>query len=310
MSIRRLAQQNASVGNTAVLDQITLGLGGTRDYPFGFAGHLEQVTAGANDVLFTSDDEGRLADLSRPVAQLELDGSGGETLLYLITDHLGTPVVALDETGADVWNSAFEPFGRDAEEATPDGALANVLFLRFPGQWEDGRWAGATMGAETIYNLHRWYQPGTARYSRVDPVRRTAYAYVNNNPPRFIDPLGLRQWPFGAGKFCRDKSCRCQPPIKVLGEDSATFIASPGLGGCVDADAVYSVQCVLKIPDNMTCTLQCDSGGRGELVCDNDIPILSAVAEVLLDKKPVCFTEVRQIPRGWPPNPFWSGGSL
>ena len=170
------------------------------------------------------------------------------------------------------------------------------------------------MGAEVFYNVHRWYSLATGRYTTVDPVRRTEldphlYAYVNSNPLRFLDPLGLRQWPFGAGKFCRGKSCRCEPPIKVLGEDAASFIATPGLGGCVDADAVYSVECVLKIPDNMTCTLKCDAGGRGEFVCDNDIPILSALAEVLLGKKPVCFTEARQVPRGWPPNPFWSGGS-
>ena len=64
---------NAASGNTAVLGQITLAVGGTRDYQFGAAGHLEQVTAGANQVLFASNDEGRLTQLSRPVASEAAD---------------------------------------------------------------------------------------------------------------------------------------------------------------------------------------------------------------------------------------------
>jgi hypothetical protein len=59
---------NPAAGHTALLDHITLAVGGTRDYTYGPAGHLEQVTAGANPVLFGSDDEGRLSVLSRPAA--------------------------------------------------------------------------------------------------------------------------------------------------------------------------------------------------------------------------------------------------
>jgi len=86
------------------------------------------------------------------------------------------------------------------------------------------------------YNVYRWYEAGTGRYTRTDPVRGTErdphlYAYVSSNPLRFIDPLGLRQWPFGAGKFCRDKNCQCDnPPVRVLGEDSAAFVPLPGKG--------------------------------------------------------------------------------
>ena len=140
----------------------------------------------------------------RPVAQLELDGSGGQTLRYLSTDHLGTPVVTLDETGAELWDSAFEPFGRDAEEATPDGALANDVFLRFPGQWEDGRWAGAVMGAEVFYNVHRWFVPAIGAYNRTDPLWAEDvllmqpdsplghYQYGRQQPLNQTDSLGLR----------------------------------------------------------------------------------------------------------------------
>ena len=253
---------NGGGGNTAILDQITLGAGGTRDYQFGAAGQLEQVTAGANQVDFVSDDEGRLADLSRPVAgeavdvlydgrsfmlstadpatgavteptytsegllcalrrqetptspdqrftylyfagrpvaQLEMDGSGGESLHYLILDHLGTPVVGLDEARAEVWDSGFEPFGRDPEEATPDGALANGVFLRFPGQWEDGRWAEVSLGAEVFYNVHRWYLVAAGMYSSPDlrPALRAEipFVYAASRPTFLIDSTGLQPFP-------------------------------------------------------------------------------------------------------------------
>lgn len=58
------------------------------------------------------------------------------------------------------------------------------------------------MGVEILYNVHRWYQPSTARYTRPDPITQLAgannwhyepnvYTYVNNNGIRLIDPLGL-----------------------------------------------------------------------------------------------------------------------
>jgi len=165
--------------------------------------------------------------------------------------------------------------------------------------------------------VYRWYEAATGRYTRTDPVRGTEldphlYAYVNSNPLRFSDPLGLRKWPFGAGRFCRDRSCQCEPPIRVLGEDQNAFIPTPGPGGCVDADAVYSVECVLKIPDNISCTLKCDptapKGQQGKLECRPKGFILGSIA-VALGKKPECFTGPEQVPRGWPSNPFWAGGS-
>jgi len=267
---------NGGGGNTATLTQISLGVGGTRDYQFGPAGHLEQVTAGANEVVFDSDDEGRLDGLSRPVAgeavdvlydgrsfmqstvepatgavteptyssegllhalrrqesptdpeerliylyfagrpvaQLELDGSGSQSLLYLITDQLGTPTVALDETGGEVWDSGFEPFGRDSEKATPDGALAKQVFLRFPGQWEDGRWTVVSLGAAAFYNVHRWYQPGVGRYTKSDPIGLLAginpQIYTRSNPLTTFDPQGLAPKPAPRG-WTRTRACTAE----------------------------------------------------------------------------------------------------
>ncbi len=275
-------------GNTAILDTVVLGAGGSRDYSFGPAGHLEQVTAGANQVMFNVGADGRLLGVSRPaaeesaeftydgrsflsrardfevtpvlfadgletgdtacwssvvggalasggaecfsnearrtrslydssgvlhalrrradqsspedtllifyfgerpVAQLVLPAAGGATWTYLSTDHLGTPVLATDSTAALVWQRGFEPFGRDWQAGTGNGALENGLFARFPGQWEDLVWQDASLGIPLYYNVHRWYEHGTGRYTRSDPLTlgTLGNAWFSTDLP--VDPL-------------------------------------------------------------------------------------------------------------------------
>ena len=107
----------------------------------------------------------------RPVAQLAIDGTSAETWTYLTTDHLGTPLLATDATGTVTWEGGFEPFGTDWQQGTPAGALENGIYLRFPGQWDEGTWQDATSGAGVYYNVWRWYGTATGRYTRPDPIR-------------------------------------------------------------------------------------------------------------------------------------------
>jgi hypothetical protein len=86
-------------------------------------------------------------------------------LTYLTTGHLGTPVLATDAVGAEVWSRGFEPFGEDWKGAQEAG-----VFMRLPGQWESRVWEEAEMGAEVYYNVRRWYSPG--RGLLPDPGRR------------------------------------------------------------------------------------------------------------------------------------------
>lgn len=59
------------------------------------------------------------------------------------------------------------------------------IFLRFPGQWADG-----LIEEGGVYNVNRWYQATTGRYSRVDPllvshevsVDELAYVYAESSP--------------------------------------------------------------------------------------------------------------------------------
>ena len=43
------------------------------------------------------------------------------------------------------------------------------------------------------YNVHRWYQPGTGRYTRPEPLQISSneYTYVDSRPSFFVDPQGL-----------------------------------------------------------------------------------------------------------------------
>jgi RHS repeat-associated protein len=65
-------------GNTPILDHVDLGAGGTHTYAYGPAGHLLGIDAAGNQIDFTPDDEGRLAEVARPAAaeraELTYDG--------------------------------------------------------------------------------------------------------------------------------------------------------------------------------------------------------------------------------------------
>ncbi|MDY7096025.1 MAG: RHS repeat-associated core domain-containing protein [Acidobacteriota bacterium] len=129
----------------------------------------------------------------RPVAQMDVPVGGVAEVRWLSVDHLGTPVLATDAAGMELWQGGFEPFGSDYSGASVAG-----VDLRFPGQWEDGIWEEASEGEGIVYNLNRWYQPQVGRYGKVDPllvVQRTVvdpFIYALSNPTNLIDPAGLQ----------------------------------------------------------------------------------------------------------------------
>jgi RHS repeat-associated protein len=184
-----------------------------------FLTRSEELLSGGPDVRFTEPtygSDGRVMSLlrkasptspdewvsffyfgGRPVAQLT-QVSGGSDWAFLTTDHLGTPGLATDLAGDEVWQGPFEPFGRDPFRGSASGALDNGVFLRFPGQWEDDSWLDAASGADLFYNVHRWYMTGTGSYATPDPwgIDRPEgiahlYRYADNNPLVLADPEGL-----------------------------------------------------------------------------------------------------------------------
>ena len=107
-------------------------------------------------------------------------------IFYIHTDHLGTPQRITNAQQSLVWQADYAPFG---QATLTTATLDNPL--RFPGQYFDPH-------TGLHYNYFRDYDPGTGRYIASDPIGLrggiNTYGYVDSNPVRSIDPLGLVKW--------------------------------------------------------------------------------------------------------------------
>jgi RHS repeat-associated protein len=122
-----------------------------------------------------------------PVAQID----GGTAIHWTFTDHLGTPIMQTDSSGAPYWRAEYEPFGsvfslRSTDQHQP---------LRFPGQEAEQFNLGSNGLTTKSYNIFRWYQPWWGRYAEADPLGLQSgpnpYSYALNGPSMNSDPTGL-----------------------------------------------------------------------------------------------------------------------
>ncbi len=127
----------------------------------------------------------------QPVVQIDASAQG-ERLTYLHADGINTPRLATDAQRRVVWNNEAAPlllYQWSAAQTDPDGdGIETVINLRFPGQYYD-----SSTGLH--YNWNRYYDPYYGRYITSDPIGLggglNTYAYVENNPLRWIDSTGL-----------------------------------------------------------------------------------------------------------------------
>ncbi len=261
----------------------------------------------------------------RPVAQLRRHdlGAAEDELLFLTTDHLGVPILATDKTGETVWAGGLDPWGAPfvfprpkppgdddpvppppgdgdgltiCEPEAPEGSASVEsigLFLRFPGQWDDPSFHSHGLRGGLHYNVYRWYEPGTGRYTRPDPlgaggpssfspfqsaqfslarVRGIAgdpagwrqdganlYSYALSNPLSFTDPLGLE--PVSCSVF------RLSSRMDPVNPFDPVFPREPGndseyvctmVGGCVGANGkVYLTAGTIRVPECFRCPSTC-----------------------------------------------------
>ena len=121
-----------------------------------------------------------------PLTQAE---TGNETTYYFLTDHLGSVDVVSDEQGNVVEWRDYLPYGSARAELKEPGAP--LTDYGFTGKEKDD---------ETGLNYYgaRYYDAVTGRFVSVDPwagnLRNpqtlNKYAYVLNNPVRYVDPTG------------------------------------------------------------------------------------------------------------------------
>ena len=119
-----------------------------------------------------------------PLARVDSSAAGSEVYWYH-TALNGLPERMTDAQGETVWQGTFSTWGETQREQS-HAPLAVAQNLRFQGQYLD-RETGLH------YNLFRYYDPATGRYTQPDPIGLAGglntYAYVGD-PLVWVDPLG------------------------------------------------------------------------------------------------------------------------
>jgi len=110
----------------------------------------------------------------------------------IISDHLGTPILAVDSEGNEVWNRQLDIYGRVKREikasSLGDDVRPFIPFL-YQGQYYD-------FETKLAYNRFRYYSPETGAYISQDPIGLMGgdnlYSYVHE-PNSFVDIIGLKK---------------------------------------------------------------------------------------------------------------------
>jgi hypothetical protein len=111
----------------------------------------------------------------------------------IISDHLGTPILAVDSEGNEVWNRQLDIYGRVKREIKASSLGEDVRpFIPFlyQGQYYD-------FETKLAYNRFRYYSPETGAYISQDPIglaggNPTLYGYVGDSNLE-IDIFGLNR---------------------------------------------------------------------------------------------------------------------
>ena len=118
----------------------------------------------------------------------------------IISDHLGTPILAVDSEGNEVWNRQLDIYGRVKREIKSsllgDDVRPFIPFL-YQGQYYD-------FETNLAYNRFRYYCPETGAYISQDPIgleggNPNIYAYVGDSN-WWVDVFGLDIIVIGEGQ--------------------------------------------------------------------------------------------------------------
>jgi RHS repeat-associated protein len=189
----------------------------------------EQSTSTAKQIAYTY-----LWFGGQPVAEIE---NATSSTRWYANNHLGTPYLQTDSTGAVAWRAEYTPYG-DAFSYRSGVTLHQPL--RLPGQ-------NTTDGNSLYNNVFRWYRSGWGRYTQADPIGLVGdqtYAYATNNPLSFYDPLG-----------------ESTVDVADPGERTYTSVdATRSQGGC----PANSESCTIYDPTGIWLDCPCDcKGGSG-----------------------------------------------
>jgi RHS repeat-associated protein len=125
----------------------------------------------------------------------------GQTVEYVHTDTLGSPVAITNSSGTVIERTVYEPYG-----AVVNRALSN-------GPGFSGHVTDATTGL--VYMQQRYYDPALGRFLSVDPVsvdgvsgdNFNRYRYASNNPYTYRDPDGQLVFLIPVVVICVEGAC-------------------------------------------------------------------------------------------------------
>ncbi|WP_192562211.1 RHS repeat-associated core domain-containing protein [Pseudomonas gozinkensis] len=107
-------------------------------------------------------------------------------LRYSLADHLGSTVMELDGSAQLISEETFSPYGGTATLAARSQIEVDYKFIRHSGQETD-------ISGLSDYGA-RYYAPWLCRWISADPAGDVdgpnRYAYVSNNPLRYVDVTG------------------------------------------------------------------------------------------------------------------------
>lgn len=164
------------------------------------------TTTGSHTLKFVGLNPGGQAGF---IDHVRLTGSPvvGNGVQWLVSDHLGTPRMILDESGSlgGVKRHDYLPFGEDLFGGTPSnpglgGRLTDHGYTM--GDSVRQQYTSKERDLETSLDYFgaRYYSAKQGRFTSVDPLMASAiavepqswnrYAFVSNNPLRFVDDDG------------------------------------------------------------------------------------------------------------------------
>jgi RHS repeat-associated protein len=112
-------------------------------------------------------------------------GGNDRVWTFYSSDHLATPRLVTDLAATTVETSRNWPFG---ENATPAGLFQRIRFASMERDNEAARYYDHARNHE--FNIGRFLAPDKARGKPEDSQSWNRYAYVQNNPLKFVDPDG------------------------------------------------------------------------------------------------------------------------
>jgi RHS repeat-associated protein len=130
---------------------------------------------------------------SRNIARINFDGAGAPvSKTFYHPDHLGSTIGLTDQETTVVWDRAYLPYG---ETFTGTGTTENTH-----------QYTAKALEAATglYYYGARYHNPNIGRFMSVDPAGAdptdpqswNRYAYVQNNPLKYVDPDGAQSVDF------------------------------------------------------------------------------------------------------------------